>query len=41
MATEHLSGHDDDGDPLGAMRATAGHDGNGDPRDSTTQGIRP
>ena len=36
-----VSGHQSDGNPLGAMRATAGHDGDGDPRDSTTQGIRP
>ena len=36
-----VSGHEGDGDPLGAMRATAGLDGDGDPRDSTTQGIRP
>ena len=41
MATEHVPGHYGDGEPLGAMRATAGHDGDGDPRDSMTQGIRP
>ena len=32
MATEKVSDHDGDGDPLGAMKVSAGHDGNGDPQ---------
>ena len=32
MTTEKVSGHDGDGDPLGAMKVSAGHDGNGDPQ---------
>ena len=27
-----VSGHEGNGDPLGAIKATAGHDGNGDPQ---------
>ena len=31
MATEKVSGHEGDGDPLGAMMVKAGHDGDGAP----------
>ena len=41
LVWERGTGHEGDGDPLGAMMVTTGHDGDGDPRDSTTQGIRP